>query len=76
MGVGTRSPVYTHGRMAACRSVHEIMFVEVEFHVEFIVRGTPVLPQAKRAEAQGDIDNIVKPVLDALCRHTYNDNRH
>jgi hypothetical protein len=22
---------------------------------------------------QGDLDNIVKPVLDALCRHVYND---
>lgn len=24
---------------------------------------------------QGDIDNIVKPVLDALCRHVYVDDR-
>ena len=24
---------------------------------------------------QGDVDNIVKPVLDALCRHVYHDDR-
>ncbi|PZP46517.1 MAG: RusA family crossover junction endodeoxyribonuclease [Azospirillum brasilense] len=88
------------------------MSVEIEFPVEFIVQGTPVSLQAKRAEAreawkvrvkeasygslpeghfstdgpisvtlfyfpagkmQGDVDNIVKPVLDALCRHIYSD---
>lgn len=27
------------------------------------------------APMQGDIDNIVKPILDALCRHVYNDDR-
>ncbi|MBK1662041.1 RusA family crossover junction endodeoxyribonuclease [Paracraurococcus ruber] len=27
------------------------------------------------AEMQGDIDNIVKPILDALCQHVYNDDR-
>jgi hypothetical protein len=27
------------------------------------------------APMQGDIDNIVKPVLDALCRHIYLDDR-
>jgi len=26
-------------------------------------------------EMAGDIDNIVKPVLDALCRHVYRDDR-
>jgi crossover junction endodeoxyribonuclease RusA len=26
-------------------------------------------------EMQGDIDNIVKPILDALCRFIYNDDR-
>ena len=26
-------------------------------------------------EMQGDVDNIVKPVLDALCRHIYTDDR-
>ncbi|RVO43464.1 RusA family crossover junction endodeoxyribonuclease [Sinorhizobium meliloti] len=26
-------------------------------------------------EMQGDVDNIVKPVLDALCRHIYVDDR-
>jgi len=26
-------------------------------------------------EMQGDIDNIVKPVLDALCRHVYMDDK-
>lgn len=90
------------------------MSVEIEFPVEFIVQGTPVSLQAKRAEAkeawkarvkeasyaslpdghfstdgpiavtlfyfpdgemQGDVDNIVKPVLDALCRHIYTDDR-
>jgi crossover junction endodeoxyribonuclease RusA len=88
------------------------MSVEIEFPVEFIVHGTPVSLQAKRAEAreawkdrvraasytalpeghfaaegpiaitlfyfpdgemQGDVDNIVKPILDALCRHIYID---
>ncbi len=24
---------------------------------------------------QGDIDNIVKPILDALCKHVYDDDR-
>jgi crossover junction endodeoxyribonuclease RusA len=27
------------------------------------------------AAMQGDIDNIVKPILDALCRHIYMDDR-
>lgn len=27
------------------------------------------------APMQGDIDNIVKPILDALCRHIYMDDR-
>ena len=88
------------------------MSVELEFPIEFVVQGTPVSLQAKRAEAlkawktrvreasysglpeghfstdrpvsvtlyyfpdgqmQGDVDNIVKPVLDALCRHIYFD---
>jgi Holliday junction resolvase RusA-like endonuclease len=26
-------------------------------------------------EMQGDIDNIVKPILDALCNHVYSDDR-
>jgi Holliday junction resolvase RusA-like endonuclease len=88
--------------------------VEIEFPVEFIVRGTPVSFQNSRAEArnewkarvraassavlpgdnspsedrisatlyyfpsvrmQGDLDNIVKLVLDALCEHIYIDDR-
>ncbi len=90
------------------------MTVEIAFPIEFVVRGTPVSVQAKRAdsraawkalvkeasytalpeghfatpgsvsvtlfyfpasEMEGDIDNIVKPILDALCRHVYNDDR-
>jgi hypothetical protein len=86
------------------------MSVEIEFPFEFIVAGTPVSLQAKRAESirewqarivaasravlpdghfatadrlavtlyyfpyapmQGDIDNIVKPILDAMCKHIY-----
>lgn len=86
--------------------------MEIEFPVEFLVHGTPVSLQAKRAESraewkarvkdaskialpdthfvseermavtlyylpdqpmQGDIDNIVKPILDALCSHIYID---
>lgn len=88
------------------------MSVEIEFPLEFIVRGIPVSLQNSRPRAreawkdhvkeaskaalpeghfstgvplaatlfyfpdgtmQGDIDNIVKPVLDALCRHIYDD---
>lgn len=88
--------------------------MEIIFPIEFIVHGTPVSHQAKRAEAreqwkvlvrtassivlpsphfasaerialtiyylpdepmQGDIDNIVKPILDALGRHIYIDDR-
>lgn len=26
-------------------------------------------------EMEGDIDNIVKPILDALCNHVYNDDK-
>ncbi len=90
------------------------MSVEIAFPLEFIVPGTPVSQQAKRAdsriawkdrvkrasrsslpeghystdapvsvtlfyfpaaEMQGDIDNIVKPILDALCQHVYVDDR-
>jgi crossover junction endodeoxyribonuclease RusA len=90
------------------------MSVEIQFPLEFIVRGTPVSLQAARpksreawkqrvkaasydalpvghfstdapicvtlfyfaaADMQGDVDNIVKLVLDALSRHIYNDNR-
>ena len=86
----------------------------IEFPIEFIVKGTPVSLQAKRAVSrdqwkdrvksasstaipsphfatdqpiavtlyylpdqpmQGDIDNIVKPILDALSRHIYLDDR-
>lgn len=86
--------------------------MEIEFPIEFLVRGTPVSLQAKgkksRAEwkarvkfasvvalpeahfasresmavtlyyfpdaaMQGDVDNIVKPILDALSRHIYVD---
>lgn len=88
--------------------------MEIEFPIEFIVRGTPVSLQAKRPEAreewkeivktasasaipqphyasedrmavtlyylpggsmQGDVDNIVKPILDALSRHIFLDDR-
>ena len=88
------------------------MSVEIEFPLEFLVRGTPVSLQAKRRESvdqwkaqivdasrkvlprghfatgrpvtatlfyfpaaamAGDIDNIVKPVLDALGKHIYID---
>ncbi len=84
----------------------------IDFPIEFLVKGTPVSLQAKRAEAkqewkarvkaaskavipdphfasderiavtlyflpdglmQGDIDNIVKPILDALSSHIYLD---
>lgn len=90
------------------------MTVEIQFPLEFIVRGTPVSLQASRAaskdawktrvkeasysvlpeghfstdaaisvtlfyfpdtEMQGDVDNIVKPILDALSKHIYNDDR-
>jgi hypothetical protein len=86
--------------------------LEPDFPVEFLVQGTPVSLQAKRAESraqwkervriasrpvlpeghwattgrvsvtlfyfpeaamQGDIDNIVKPILDALAQHIYID---
>ena len=86
--------------------------MEIEFPIEFLVKGTPVSLQAKRAKSlkewkervrsasssvipsphfasnermavtlyyfprepmQGDLDNIVKPVLDALSRHIYLD---
>lgn len=86
--------------------------MEIEFPIEFLVRGTPVSSQAKSATARedwktrvktasrgalpqphfasdqrmavtlyylpegrmpGDIDNIVKLVLDALCAHIYLD---
>lgn len=90
------------------------MSVEIQFPLEFIVRGTPVSLQAARTkskdawkqrvkeasyealpdghfsteaqisvtlfyfsatEMQGDVDNIVKPILDALSQHIYNDDR-
>jgi crossover junction endodeoxyribonuclease RusA len=90
------------------------MSIEIQFPLEFIVRGTPVSLQAARAKSkeawkqrvkqasydalpeahlatetpisvtlfyfpatqmQGDIDNIVKPILDALSQHIYNDDR-
>jgi crossover junction endodeoxyribonuclease RusA len=90
------------------------MTVEIEFPIEFIVKGAPISLQTKRAgsrtawkhqvrqasysalpeghfaseasitvtlfyfpvdEMEGDIDNIVKPILDALCRHIYLDDR-
>lgn len=90
------------------------MSIEIQFPLEFIVRGTPVSLQSARAksreawkqrvkeasyavlpeghfstdapisvtlfyfpdtEMQGDVDNIVKPVLDALAKHVYNDDR-
>jgi crossover junction endodeoxyribonuclease RusA len=90
------------------------MTVEIQFPLEFIVPGTPVSLQVKRAESkvawqervkrasyealpeghfstgspmsitlfyfpsaemQGDVDNIVKPILDALCKHVYNDDK-
>lgn len=90
------------------------MTVEIDFPVEFIVRGRPVSLQTKRpaarmawrervreashvalpeghfatagqvsvtlfyfpdGEMQGDLDNIVKPILDALCQHVYNDDK-
>ena len=86
--------------------------MEIEFPIEFLVKGTPVSLQAKGAKSrkewkervksassgvipsphfasnermavtlyylprepmQGDLDNIVKPVLDALSRHIYLD---
>jgi crossover junction endodeoxyribonuclease RusA len=86
--------------------------LEPDFPIEFLVRGTPVSQQAKRAASRaqwkervrmasrvvlpeghwatrdriaatlfyfpeatmlGDIDNIVKPVLDALVQHIYID---
>lgn len=88
--------------------------MEIEFPIEFLVRGTPVSFQSKRPESreewkgrvrsasasvipqpyfasgdrmsitlyylpkepmQGDVDNIVKPVLDALSRHIFIDDR-
>jgi hypothetical protein len=86
--------------------------MEITFPIEFLVHGTPISLQAKRADAkaewksrirsasktaipdqyfssderiavtlyylpnepmQGDIDNIIKPVLDALSQHIYLD---
>jgi hypothetical protein len=86
--------------------------MELSFPIEFLVHGTAVSLQAKRAESraewkervkdasktaipqphfasdaplsvtlyylpdapmQGDVDNIVKPILDALSRHIYLD---
>lgn len=86
--------------------------MDIEFPIEFLVHGTPVSLQARRAESrdewkarvkaastkgipqphfvsteriavtlfylpdepmQGDVDNIVKPILDALSRHIYID---
>jgi crossover junction endodeoxyribonuclease RusA len=88
--------------------------MEIEFPIEFLVKGTPVSLQAKRSESreewkervkaasatavpqphfasegrisvtlyylprepmQGDVDNIVKPILDALSRHIFIDDR-
>jgi Holliday junction resolvase RusA-like endonuclease len=88
--------------------------MEIEFPIEFLVKGTPVSLQAKRPESreewkervrtastsvipqphfasgdrmsvtlyylpkepmQGDVDNIVKPVLDALSRHIFINDR-
>lgn len=88
--------------------------IEIEFPIEFLVHGTPVSLQAKRAASRdewkeriksagsqaipeshlasedrisvtlyyfpeermdGDIDNIVKPILDALSRYIYLDDR-
>ncbi len=88
------------------------MASEIQVPLEFLVHGTPVSVQAKRADSRaawkarvkrassdvlpdahfstrsalsvtlfyfpdaamkGDIDNIVKLVLDALCRHVYRD---
>jgi len=90
------------------------MSVEIQFPLEFIVRGTPVSLQAARTKSkeawklrvkqasyvalpeghfateapisvtlfyfpatdmQGEVDNIVKPILDALSQHIYNDDR-
>jgi crossover junction endodeoxyribonuclease RusA len=90
------------------------MSVEIEFLIGFLVAGTPVSLQAKRAEAktawkrrvreasntalpeghfstessiavtllyfpetqmQGDLDNIVKPILDAMRKHIYADDK-
>ena len=86
--------------------------MEITFPIEFVVHGTPVSLQAKRAASrdewkgrirtasktaipnphfasdermavtlfylpdepmQGDIDNIIKPILDALSQHIYLD---
>ena len=86
--------------------------MEISFPIEFLVHGTPISSQAKRAASrdewkgrvkaasnsaipdehfasdgriavtlfylpaepmQGDIDNIVKPILDALSQHIYID---
>ena len=86
--------------------------MDIQFPIEFLVKGTPVSLQAKRPEArlqwkervkgassealpeghfanddgiaitlyylpdgqmQGDIDNIIKPILDALNAHIYMD---
>jgi crossover junction endodeoxyribonuclease RusA len=86
--------------------------MEIQFLIEFLVHGTPVSLQAKRAASRqewkervrsasllalpdphlasdnrmsvtpyylpdarmhGDLDNIIKPVLDALSRHVYID---
>jgi hypothetical protein len=88
--------------------------LDLEFPIEFVVPGTAVSSQAKRARSKtewkarikeasrnalpdeyfleqnrvsvtifyfptasirGDIDNIAKPVLDALCKHIYQDDR-
>jgi crossover junction endodeoxyribonuclease RusA len=90
------------------------MTVEIAFPIEFVVEGTAVSLQAKRAqsinqwkariveaskqilpeghfatedplavtlfyfpagEMEGDLDNIVKPILDALNRHIYMNDR-
>lgn len=86
--------------------------MDIQFPLEFLVRGTPVSHQAKRPEArqqwkervreasnealpdghfasddriaitlyflpdgrmQGDIDNIIKPIMDAMNTHIYMD---
>ncbi len=96
------------------RGWNALMTLELSFPIEFIIAGTPVSLQTKRAEARknwqetirsacapslpeghfasenriaitlfyfpdgemrGDIDNIVKPILDAFSRHIYMDDR-
>jgi Holliday junction resolvase RusA-like endonuclease len=90
------------------------MSVEIQFPLEFVVRGTPVSLQSARTKSkeawkqrvkeashnalpeghfatdalisvtlfyfpatdmQGDVDNIVKPILDAFSNHIYIDDR-